>query len=655
MPLPKSKKLGNLGKAIIRDRFKGNTRPRDDATTPMHTTDLDDGPNWTKMQSITEEGDLDAFLRTAQLAGTEFTAEKLNIKVVTNDYHNPFLLTQEKEQETLQKQEENRERLTVPRRPYWDKNTTAEQLQRDERESFLDWRRDLAMLQENHGLLLTPFEKNIEVWRQLWRVIERSDLVVQIVDARNPSFFRSTDLEKYVKEVDPTKKNLLLINKADMLTAKQRAMWADYFDSQEIDYTFFSAALANKKLEDEEKEREALEDLLLRAQLAGTIIDEDDSEEDQEEEEEEEKEEEQVVEEEESEEEVEIEGKPYIHKHYESQDDSDERIRIRTAGDLLDLFDVECPVIEGRVDGRGQTRKANIGLVGYPNVGKSSTINALVGEKKVAVGATPGKTKHFQTIHLSESILLCDCPGLVFPSFAITQADMVCNGVLPIDQMREYTGPAALIAQRIPKWYIEATYGFHIKTKPKEEGGSGTPTGEELLIAFARARGYTKSSQGNPDESKAARFIFKDYVNGKLLYNHPPPTGIEPEEFNVEIYDPKKFEQRKRFTAVAAAVALAEGDEQDTETIKAVAPVGSTSSALDNNFFHKTHKGPQVVGKFAKQNFNRVKLYPHQQMVANDGSYVGVQGQAPSETGKKAHKKGKKHVKVRSRMGYDIA
>lgn len=36
----------------------------------------------------------------------------------------------------------------------------------------------------------TPFEKNLNVWRQLWRVIERSDVVVQIVDARNPLVFR---------------------------------------------------------------------------------------------------------------------------------------------------------------------------------------------------------------------------------------------------------------------------------------------------------------------------------------------------------------------------------------------------------------------------------------------------------------------------------
>lgn len=69
---------------------------------------------------------------------------------------------------------------------------------------------------------MTPFERNLEVWRQLWRVIERSHLVVQIVDARNPLLFRSTDLEKYVKEVDPRKKNLLLVNKADLLTTWQR-------------------------------------------------------------------------------------------------------------------------------------------------------------------------------------------------------------------------------------------------------------------------------------------------------------------------------------------------------------------------------------------------------------------------------------------------
>ena len=45
--------------------------------------------------------------------------------------------------------------------------------------------------------------------------------------------------------------------------------------------------------------------------------------------------------------------------------------------------------------------KVEIGLVGYPNVGKSSVINAVFGKKKVAVASLPGKTKHFQTLPLT--------------------------------------------------------------------------------------------------------------------------------------------------------------------------------------------------------------------------------------------------------------
>ena len=45
---------------------------------------------------------------------------------------------------------------------------------------FLVWRRNLAIIEEEEKLILTPFEKNLEVWRQLWRVLERSDIIVQV-------------------------------------------------------------------------------------------------------------------------------------------------------------------------------------------------------------------------------------------------------------------------------------------------------------------------------------------------------------------------------------------------------------------------------------------------------------------------------------------
>lgn len=129
--------------------------------------------------------------------------------------------------------------------------------------------------------------------------------------------------------------------------------------------------------------------------------------------------------------------------------------------------------------------KLMVGLVGYPNVGKSSTINSLLGAKKVSVSATPGKTKHFQTLVLSDTITLCDCPGLVFPQFANTQADMVVDGVLPIDQMREYSAPVDLLCKRIPREILEGTYGIRIDVRDAEEGGTGKVGWEEFLSAYA--------------------------------------------------------------------------------------------------------------------------------------------------------------------------
>lgn len=64
---------------------------------------------------------------------------------------------------------------------------------------------------------LTPFEKNLEVWRQLWRVVERSDLLVQIVDARDPLLYYSPDLVGYIAKVRPALCSLL--RRSPMLVA----------------------------------------------------------------------------------------------------------------------------------------------------------------------------------------------------------------------------------------------------------------------------------------------------------------------------------------------------------------------------------------------------------------------------------------------------
>ena len=426
---------------------------------------------------------------------------------------------------------------------------------------------------------MTPFERNIEVWRQLWRVIERSDLVVQIVDARHPLMFRSEDLENYVKEVDPKKRNLLLVNKADMMTLSQRESWADYFEEVGINYKFFSAAIA-KELNDAMGLESELDlgdesDGLVRptrgqdgdtpssklAEDAMQLVDQN-NEEDAE--------------------------------HWVDEEDlgeePDGRTRILTVNELEELFLENAPDHE---DGdREHPRKTTVGLVGYPNVGKSSTINALVGAKKVSVSSTPGKTKHFQTIHLSPEVMLCDCPGLVFPNFATTKAELVCNGILPIDQLREFTGPAGLVAKRIPQIFFEALYGVRVHTRPLEEGGSGVPTAEEILTAYAIARGFAKTGQGQPDESRAARYVLKDYVSGKLLFCHPPPREppIDSNEFNRELYDLAHLPEKRRAILAAQAEGSVSGSDnpslmEDTESLPAVPLQGDKSNKLDKKFF----------------------------------------------------------------------
>lgn len=506
----KNKNTIGLGRAIKSARQKENAveyLPDGEMrfTTEKHEAD------WVKLRSVTQETALDEFLSTAELADKDFSADRhSNVKIIRLDSGNDSATTQgltisnEKRGILNAKQREHARELIVPRRPAWDTDMTKYQLARKENDAFLEWRRKLAHLQEtNEDLLLTPFERNIEVWKQLWRVVERSDLIVQIVDARDPLLFRSVDLERYVKELDDRKQNLLLVNKADLLTRKQRIIWAKYFLSRGIDFTFYSALKANQLLELQEEFGEDYK----------------------------------------HEEDKEDEGEGEDEEGVDAE--VLESINILTIEQLEDLFLSKAPQEPLIPPLPGQSPLIQIGLVGYPNVGKSSTINSLVGAKKVSVSSTPGKTKHFQTIKLSDRVMLCDCPGLVFPNFAYSKGELVCNGVLPIDQLRDYIGPCTLVAERVPKYFLEAVYGIHIKTKGLDDGVQRDfPTAQELLVAYARARGYMTQGFGSADESRASRYVLKDYVNGKLLYINPPPhmeddtpyTREECQEFNKDLY-----------------------------------------------------------------------------------------------------------------------
>src|ERR1700753_1937996 len=138
MVLPKSKNAVGLGNSLMNDRFgkgkgtdmrRGNAIQRTGDTGEKYVTNEHREASWVKMRSVTEQAALDEFLSTAELAGTDFTAEKISsVKIIQADQRNPYLLSAAEERATMKKHSENRTRLTVPRRPAWDAHTTPQQL-----------------------------------------------------------------------------------------------------------------------------------------------------------------------------------------------------------------------------------------------------------------------------------------------------------------------------------------------------------------------------------------------------------------------------------------------------------------------------------------------------------------------------------------------
>lgn len=497
---------------------------RNPRKTDRHTTEVNPDQDNARLnlKSVTAQTNLDEFFEEAVLAGKQFVTERRNLTVINNVDNTQVDLYSKNEK--LAKEPSIKledidiaDSLAVPRRPNWTSETTPEELAEMEKLTFLRWRKKLAKLQENDNVTLTPFEKNIEVWRQLWRVLERSDIIVQILDSRNPLLYLCDDLIKYVdEEFDNKKMNLILLNKADYLTTEQRRMWAKYFKGRGIKIIFFSALIENENLKQSNRERRIIEEGENK-QCDSRSTDDDEDEHNESLGDEEEKV---------------LDGLQKMLNINTSDELNDDDIKVYNKFELIDTWrdlllsidriQIRSPDTNSEASGHSETsanvKPLTVGLVGYPNVGKSSTINALLSAKRVAVSATPGKTKHFQTFLIDKDMMLCDCPGLVFPNFVGSKSEMVINGVLPIDQMKDYVGPVRIIVERIPRGYFEEIYGLAFDLDAKQN-----IIADDLLNAFGFMRGYM-TARGLPDISRAARKICKDYINGKILYCEPPPN-----------------------------------------------------------------------------------------------------------------------------------
>jgi len=330
---------------------------------------------------------------------------------------------------------------------------------------------------------------------------------------------------------------MLLINKADLMDEEVRQKWSTYFNENKIDHIFFSAKMEQQEInEDPEAEEEGMhtENTLvidsvddfrntsrivkmkeLKALMSKIVNDT-----------KEKKKTDAPTPDYNPEEELGLkkaleilrkEQEDDVPKIFEGQEEPDEeavqQCEARKRGRMVQMKAlgkrlITCLEIRANLT---HPDLVTIGMVGFPNVGKSSVINVLCGKKLVGVDARPGKTKNFQTIFLEKNLLLCDCPGLVFPSIVFSKAEMICNGVVPLANLREYMPAMKYLADKIPRVVFEYKFKF---TCPGEEEYAEPG---KILHYFAVSRGMIRQGSGTPDYHNSAVFMLRRLVEGSLL------------------------------------------------------------------------------------------------------------------------------------------
>ncbi len=138
-----------LGRALINksdERKRTRGKGRDGASGE----DGDGGCRGVDDRSVVEETSLEAFLATAELAGTEFTADRANIKILGTSENKfcGFTASQKELTASVALQEQYGDLLEIARRPAWSASDSVQALDEREKAAFVDWRRRMAKLEQ---------------------------------------------------------------------------------------------------------------------------------------------------------------------------------------------------------------------------------------------------------------------------------------------------------------------------------------------------------------------------------------------------------------------------------------------------------------------------------------------------------------------------
>jgi ribosome biogenesis GTPase A len=438
--------------------------------------------------------------------------------------------------------------IDMPLRPYWTYTMDRKELEQNEENYFDGYLLDIYGEHERESL--NYFEHNLNVWRQLWRTLEISDILLLVADVRHPLFHFPQSLYKHITE-QLNKPLILLLNKCDLVPQSFQELWVNWF---ELNYpklkivTFSSYAKVDEqdiKQRFKRKKKLVDKDLVLKIWQACQQVDnqahqqywEDLIE----------KREQAIIDQSLDPEEIRTREKlkrrheRKIKKNKTFSDDDEE---------------------EESSDEEKKQKKRNfvtVGLVGHPNTGKSCVLNGLVGRTVVSASYTPGHTKHFQTFFVSKYVRLCDSPGLVFPAVDMPRSLQVLCGLFPIAQAREPYSAVSYLAERVP---IEKIYKLLVIPEGFSEWSAWS-----LCEAYAIKKKYFTPKKARPDVYRAANEILRDVLYGRVLLCFTPPGDQGLQSLitsKVKVLDKESVEQMKQDRGDRTETSQEETEQDET-------------------------------------------------------------------------------------------
>jgi len=270
------------------------------------------------------------------------------------------------------------------------------------------------------------------IWTELYKVVDSSDVLVEVLDARDPMGTRCHIVEHEIRKNRPHKHIVLVLNKVDLVPTWVSRRWLHHL-MKDYPTLAFHASISNPF------------------------------------------------------------GK----------------------NSLLNLLRQFSNLMQDK-------KHVTVGMIGYPNVGKSSVINTLRRKKVCKSAPVPGETRIWQYVALTRRLYLLDCPGIVPPAPHDFDADCakVLKGAVRAERVQTPSDYIDEVLSRVKKPYLLQRYKLPTETRWEDS--------EEFLTILGKKMGKLLKG-GEADIETAARIVLYDWQRGRIPFFTPPPSEDQAE------------------------------------------------------------------------------------------------------------------------------